>query len=354
MVSFEHAMDNLVRAYFVELEAGVFKRGSIFLLRGLWLSALDAGRSTGKTVDDISNDVAWVLNDVLESRRRRFLHKFNFSYCDLRPIVEKCLCEACHIYPADVLHALHDLEPPKDVLVRFPPQDTIPEAIVNMLPFDPFLDMGACLSFLFPMGAGTGKRARFQLVGFANRCWRPADTSTEADVQEGPIKKRRSTVDMIKRGSSILHNSQQRANLQKDLYAHTQVLWRLYGAILAARIVPFIVHLMSVWRMARIAIRTLGKPLHAWMWCFLELFILCMLASYLSAYGNVMRLRVPIVTVKLHRSYVEAEYLRPGDYEHCDIETWKFDDNNDNGGVRKTYQVLGVERSLKQRRSKQD
>merc|ERR1712241_316687 len=105
--------------------------------------------------------------------------------------------------------------------------------------------------------------------------------------------------------------------------------------------------------MLRIVIRTLSQP-HTGMRCLLELSIMCMLVSYLSAYGHLMRLRVPIVTVKLHRSYVEAGNLRAGDYEHCDIETWNFDDSSDYGGRHKTHRVLDVEKSLKQRRSKQD
>jgi hypothetical protein len=320
----ECIVGNLARAYLVALEGGQISRDSVALLRSLWCSALGAG----KAVNEVGDELVGVLNDVLDQRRERFLSRVPFRL--LRTSVSKFICGPFVITIDDVLHTLHDLEPPRSVRVQFPPEDLVPEFVKSMLSFDPRLDVGDCVQLLLPMGPGTAKRARFQAVALANRWWRPPAASADTDQakHESPTKRRsikRSTLEMIARGWSHLRNPDTRTALQEDGYKHSKIVWDLYGAVLAARIVPFLIRLLSFYRMFRVVVKTVGRPLHAWIWSLLELVIMYFAVGYLYEYGKLMQLRVPIVTVKLHRAHVEAGYLRDGDYEHYSIEHWKSD-----------------------------
>lgn len=264
----------LFQAYWVTLSSGKLTRDSKTFLQNTWTREISSGGSKEIMLRSITKS----LNEKYGQDHEDFLR---FFVCKpLKTLVRTTICMPFEVHEADVEYCLHNLEPADPVRLLG------------------WLDVGDLLCKLIPLGGDGRLRARFQMVAFANRLWRP-----------NPETRRRQDSDM---------------SFASDLGSHFRQAFTLYASALVVRFAPVLSSVTVLLWSFRTVWALIFGIIHGNLWehdrydvleWTLEVLLLVMAVSLSTQYQMVMQPRMPMLTVRLHRTCFEKGLIYKTDFE---------------------------------------
>lgn len=254
------------------IDGGSLREHASQHLRVVW--AREAARP-GTNVQEIADQVASSLNTYYNQGRQRFLRGLRLGPLSLSPL-GRLICWDFEVAGKDVLHALHNLDPPSKRVVRWRG-----------------VDVGKLLATIIPLGDGGSTRARFQLRAICN-----------------PHS-----------GTSESHGNFWRAHLPRVASLYLTAIAVRYGMTflrsytlykIAGKVWSYMRYLLTSSSSAQQAVQriNLGATI-SWLGTSL---LRVWLLSLIHDYPKTMLPRMPMLQVRLHRAMLEDGHLTPQDY----------------------------------------